>query len=151
MTTHFWILYHDRKTQLIPADRYGSAGDNWFFNRGGVDNAIIAKDVVESIRPMDVPEPVGVPEPPAKHGAVAEAGGMQFRVTYRDGGTEVIEADRWDPAGDNYVFNRGGAETVIARASVESFMFANIPEPEGPPEPPAEPKPPFGFVSSSSS
>jgi hypothetical protein len=104
---------------------------------------------VESIRPADVPEPEEAPESPAEHEAAAKAGAIQFRVTYRDGGTEVIEADRWDPAGDNYVFNRGGVETVIARASVESFMFADVPESEPPPEPPAEPKPPFGFGSSS--
>lgn len=151
MITHFWVLYHDHRTQLIPADKYGSAGDNWFFSRGGVENAFIARDVVESIRRMDVPESEGTPEPPAEHETPTETGTIPFRIAYRDGGTEIIEADRWDPAGDNYVFNRGGVETVIATSSVESFMFADIPEPESTPESPAKPKPPFGFGSSSSS
>jgi hypothetical protein len=46
------------------------------------------------------------------------------------------------PARDNYVFNLGGVETIIARAAVESFMFNDIPEPE---EPLVQPKRPFGF------
>jgi hypothetical protein len=127
VVSQFWVLYHDRRTQLIPANRCDPAGANYVFNLGGVENAIIARDVVESVRPV-------------------ESGPRQWRITYRDGGTEVIEADRWDPAGDNYVFNLGGVETIIARAAVESFMFDDIPEPE---EPPAQPKPPFGFGSPS--
>ena len=143
MTKHFWVLYLDHRTQLIPADKYGSAGSNWIFSRDGVENAIIANDVVESIRPVDTSESEAPVESAADE-ATAQAGAILFRVTYRDGGTEIIEADRWDPAGNAYVFTRNGVETVIAKASVESFMFADIPEPEPPPEPP---KPPFGFSS----
>jgi hypothetical protein len=67
----------------------------------------------------------------------------QFWVLYRDRRTQLIPANRWDPAGANYVFNLGGVETIIAKAAVESFMFDDIPEPE---QPPAQPKPSFGSV-----
>jgi hypothetical protein len=137
VVSQFWVLYHDRRTQLIPANRWDPAGDNYVFNLDGVENAIIARDVVESVRPVDGSAPEERPEPPAKSGL------RQWRITYRDGGTEVIEAHRWDPAGHNYVFNLDGVENaIIARAAVESFMFDNIPEPE---EPPVQPKRPFGF------
>jgi hypothetical protein len=68
-----------------------------------------------------------------------------FRVTYRDGRTHVITADKYGPYGDNLVFTLGNDEiAIIARSDVESVVRAEIPEAEVPEEP-VPPARPFGF------
>ncbi len=68
-----------------------------------------------------------------------------YRVTYRNGRTHVIAADKYGPYGENFVFTLGGEEiAIIARSDVESVVRANIPEAELPEEP-VEPARPFGF------
>ena len=68
-----------------------------------------------------------------------------FRVTYRDGRTHVITADKYGPYGDNFIFPLGRDEiAIIARIDVESVVRADIPEPELPEEP-VESARPFGF------
>jgi hypothetical protein len=57
-----------------------------------------------------------------------------FTVTYRDGRTHVVTADKYGPYGENLVFTLGGEEiAIIARSDVESVMLAAIPEAELPP------------------
>lgn len=68
-----------------------------------------------------------------------------YRVTYRDGRTQLISADRYGPYGGNFVFTLDGEENIIARQNVESVMLADIPEPEDPEEPSELLKRPFGF------
>lgn len=68
-----------------------------------------------------------------------------FRVTYCDGRTHVVTADKYGPYGDNYVFTLDGVEiAIITRSDVESVMLVDIPEAEMPPEP-VFPARPFGF------
>jgi len=68
-----------------------------------------------------------------------------FRVTYRDGRTHVIEADKYGPYGENFVFMLDGEEiAIIARSDVESVVRTSIPEAEFPEEP-VQPARPFGF------
>jgi hypothetical protein len=68
-----------------------------------------------------------------------------FRVTYRDGRTHVITADKYGPYGENFVFTLDGAEiAMITRIDVESIVRTEVPEAELPEEP-AEPARPFGF------
>jgi hypothetical protein len=67
-----------------------------------------------------------------------------FRVTYRDGRTHVVTADKYGPYGENFVFTRGGEEiAIIARSNVENVVRSDIPEAELPAEP-AQPSRPFG-------
>jgi hypothetical protein len=68
-----------------------------------------------------------------------------YRVTYRDGRTQLIPADKYGPYGEYFVFTLNGEENSIARNDVESVMLADIPEPEDPAEPPEPPKRPIGF------
>ncbi len=68
-----------------------------------------------------------------------------YRVTYRDGRTHVVTADKYGPYGENFVFTLGGEEiAIITRSDVESVMLAEIPEAELPEEP-VEAARPFGF------
>jgi hypothetical protein len=68
-----------------------------------------------------------------------------YRVTYRNGRTQLIPADKYGPNGDCWLFVLNGIENLISKKDVESVMLADIPEPEWPEEPPEEPTPPFGF------
>jgi hypothetical protein len=68
-----------------------------------------------------------------------------FRVTYRDGRTHVVTADKYGPYGENFVFTLDGEEiAIIARTDVESVVHTNIPEAELPEEP-VQAARPFGF------
>jgi hypothetical protein len=51
------VRYHDNRTQMVPADKYGSQGDYWRFTRDGEEVALIAKKSVESITAEGVPDP----------------------------------------------------------------------------------------------
>jgi len=68
-----------------------------------------------------------------------------YRVTYRDGRTQLILADKYGPYGEYFVFTLDGEESSIARRDVVSVMLAAIPEPEDPVGPPEPPKRPIGF------
>jgi hypothetical protein len=68
-----------------------------------------------------------------------------YRVTYRDGRSRLVPADKYGPYGDCFVFTFDGEESSIARRDVESVMLAAIPGPGDPEEPPEPPRRPFGF------
>lgn len=65
-----------------------------------------------------------------------------YRVSYRDGRTQLVPADKY---GEYFVFTLSGEENSIARWDIESVMLAEIPEPAYPEEPPEPPKRPVGF------
>ena len=56
----------------------------------------------------------------------------EWRVTYKNGRTQIITAEKYGPVGDNHVFESDGVDiAVIDRKDVESVMRADIPGPEG--------------------
>lgn len=55
-----------------------------------------------------------------------------YRVTYRDGRTQTVPADKFGSNGDYWLFTRNGVEGLIAKKDVESVMEADIPEPTMP-------------------
>ena len=55
-----------------------------------------------------------------------------YRVTYRDGRTHVVSADKFGSNGDYWLFTRNGVESLISKKDVESIMEADIPAPTMP-------------------
>lgn len=52
---------------------------------------------------------------------------QQYRVQYKDGRTQPVEADTYGRYGDRYVFTHNGNETLsIAADAVESVAFADV-------------------------
>jgi hypothetical protein len=68
-----------------------------------------------------------------------------YRVSYRNGRTQLVPADKYQSNGDYWLFVINGDENLIAKRDVESIMLAELPEPEWPEEPPEEPRTRFGF------
>ncbi len=54
--TEYRVTYRNGRTQIVPADSFGSNGDYWLFTRNGVEN-LISKQDVESVMEADIPEP----------------------------------------------------------------------------------------------
>lgn len=58
----------------------------------------------------------------------------EFRISYRDGRTQRVEADNHGVYGDFIVFSRDRKDILrIAAKDVESVAHADVPEPEGAP------------------
>jgi hypothetical protein len=55
----FKVNYTDRRTQVVTADKWESAGSNWIFTLGGREVAVISQKAVESITDDDIPGPAG--------------------------------------------------------------------------------------------
>lgn len=54
-----------------------------------------------------------------------------YRVTYRDGRTQEVEADTYGRHGDRFVFTFDGREILtVAADSTESIASADVPEAE---------------------
>jgi len=52
-----------------------------------------------------------------------------FRVTYKDGRTQEVDADTYGRDGDRYVFTHDRHEILsLAADVVESIAFADVPE-----------------------
>jgi hypothetical protein len=52
-----------------------------------------------------------------------------FRITYKDGRTQEVDADTYGRAGDRYVFTHDRNEILsLAADVVESIAFADVPE-----------------------
>jgi hypothetical protein len=58
------VIYHDGRTHIITAERFGPYGENYVFERDGKDAAIIPRAIVESVMVADIPEPDYPEEPP---------------------------------------------------------------------------------------
>jgi hypothetical protein len=53
-----------------------------------------------------------------------------YRVTYRDGRTQEVPADKYGSNGDYWLFVLDGKENLISKKDVESIMLADMPKPE---------------------
>jgi hypothetical protein len=54
----------------------------------------------------------------------------KFKVHYTDTRTQPITADKWESAGDNWVFTLDGREiAVILKKVVESITDDDVPDP----------------------
>jgi hypothetical protein len=64
-----------------------------------------------------------------------------YRVTYKDGRVQEVEADTYGRHGDRYVFTHDRGEILnLAAYVVESIAFADVPEAELPQVEAGEPR-----------